>query len=1135
MTNALVGVSSIKIGPGIGMARVGNSTLTGGEEYFIGPETPGVTPSPATTGTNGTQGYKDGTGALKRQAQRFRVFGYDCNGGLLGEITAGSTVNGSPVNITWDVHVTNMKAANYSFQGKYAFDPSKLRNSTIQPTLPPHLRDKLIIDPGSMSISGPSQGPVELNDNGAGSTIFDISAADTQPISSRLKYDPPATPIPSAPVDHAIAITYSPATVSLGRLYTDDDGRLIFVGGEGRSESCTTPSVVISKVDISQSPEGGEPNPEYNGNSYFNNPGWFDDTCGGSVNCTVISTDGTSVQLATDGDAMSQGWVAVAPPHYAPASINVVSLLDLQMDIYPEADPYTGAGPLYFYGGQDAGIQSALSTTPDFSDLNIESAEALPVSLITSLSATVLDGTPYLAASDQNGDVYFGSLLVGSPVPFAPVSGAQPAVGPGAVTVFQNRVFHVYQSETGLMTSLFTPSTGQVYAPLPVPITTNQAGGAATTTFNGQVYVGVLSGGPEAGLYIGNSKTTNSDAFTFNEVPLTNGIYTPEMVQAPVGFAMSVHRNKLYIAYVDSDNMLSLAVSADGATFTSAQVQVSGAAVPVSSEIRSLALTSFDGQMYICYSSTAASDNYAVLSSKDGKTFTTHGTNFASQTVPAAATNVPVNFYRDIYPILKTVTDYAWTNERAFHGHRPGATGDFLTPNYLLDLESPELFSVGASNPKPFPEPSLNVARSFVYGFIRPPAQEVYIKNIDGTGESTSYDVPPPPMPAVPDALTQIITSAEGVNQRADLMPRLFGNGGSPAENTTNGTTYPNQWLPLTDHQLEKFQHWVNGNFQSGDMSDTAKQYTVLANGSPVPEPDQLSIAALQPTVGGGFHPGIELTYLMHEETFFEGPFRFAQGTIAGSIAAYMSIPWQGDFWSCNISWWPALRPDITVTQSDPVVSPGQDPNPNPVLTHQPWFRGARIPPDSDNISDYEGGYSVMIDDWYRLGLVTPVSDSTDQGEQVFAEVERDPSLNVPSLLISVADSQVATGQAMSYSGSAVATSATDATQPSQAWTLSAKPAAAGQIYIAAGSSDDVLTVDFATGSVSLAPKLTPADDSQIWTYVSSGTDGYPGHFNLVSKINLQLLTTSSPQSISTASSGTGDQLWALGATNLPS
>lgn len=53
-------IVSAAIYPAIGIARVGNSK----DEYFIGPEIPWPDHKPAGF-------YKDGTGALKRQAARF--------------------------------------------------------------------------------------------------------------------------------------------------------------------------------------------------------------------------------------------------------------------------------------------------------------------------------------------------------------------------------------------------------------------------------------------------------------------------------------------------------------------------------------------------------------------------------------------------------------------------------------------------------------------------------------------------------------------------------------------------------------------------------------------------------------------------------------------------------------------------------------------------------------------------------------------------------------------------------------------------------------------------------------------------------------------------------------------------------
>src|SRR5262252_5210299 len=82
------------IHPAIGIARVGNSP----DEYYFGPEIPGGLPiAPG--------GYKDASGAMKRQAARFRVFGLDANGTVVRELTADEA------DIRWTVHLANKKAS----------------------------------------------------------------------------------------------------------------------------------------------------------------------------------------------------------------------------------------------------------------------------------------------------------------------------------------------------------------------------------------------------------------------------------------------------------------------------------------------------------------------------------------------------------------------------------------------------------------------------------------------------------------------------------------------------------------------------------------------------------------------------------------------------------------------------------------------------------------------------------------------------------------------------------------------------------------------------------------------------------------------------------------------------------------
>ena len=67
-----------------------------------GPEIPGGLPTPG--------GYKDASGAMKRQAARFRVFGLDAQGRVVRELTADDAT------IVWTVHLANKKASWYQFE-----------------------------------------------------------------------------------------------------------------------------------------------------------------------------------------------------------------------------------------------------------------------------------------------------------------------------------------------------------------------------------------------------------------------------------------------------------------------------------------------------------------------------------------------------------------------------------------------------------------------------------------------------------------------------------------------------------------------------------------------------------------------------------------------------------------------------------------------------------------------------------------------------------------------------------------------------------------------------------------------------------------------------------------------------------
>jgi hypothetical protein len=174
------------IHPGIGIGRLGNSP----DSFFVGPEVPGVPPSPA-------GGFKDTDGRIKRQAARFRVYGLDAHGNTVKELTA------EDADITWTVHLANKKAAWYQFklaldipEAQVASLPTTLQSGRRNPGVSGGKRSRLVIDPGPRSIKGKrTHGPAYRFDSG----------------------------------------TFRKRHVPLGELRTDGKGRLLVLGGHGNS------------------------------------------------------------------------------------------------------------------------------------------------------------------------------------------------------------------------------------------------------------------------------------------------------------------------------------------------------------------------------------------------------------------------------------------------------------------------------------------------------------------------------------------------------------------------------------------------------------------------------------------------------------------------------------------------------------------------------------------------------------------------------------------------------------------------------------------------------------------------------------------------------------------------------------
>jgi hypothetical protein len=215
-------IDHVKIHPAIGIARVGN-----GDECFYGPETPDEKPKEPGF-------YKDAnnTAKIKRQAARFRVYGYDEHDNVVGEVLDG--VDGATVK--WTAHLANTKAAWYKFT--VALDIPEAQRLTKEQygrrnaQIPPEARDALRIDPGAQTIQGPSQ--------------------SGHPFNGTISANGQSTP------------------VYLGELRTDEKGRLVVLGGRGNS----APFIPASELTTVE-----------------NNDGWYDDISDGPVTAVVTVDD----------------------------------------------------------------------------------------------------------------------------------------------------------------------------------------------------------------------------------------------------------------------------------------------------------------------------------------------------------------------------------------------------------------------------------------------------------------------------------------------------------------------------------------------------------------------------------------------------------------------------------------------------------------------------------------------------------------------------------------------------------------------------------------------------------------------------------------------------------------------------
>ncbi|NEO99911.1 MAG: hypothetical protein F6K58_14770 [Symploca sp. SIO2E9] len=289
-----------KIFPPIGIARVGNS-----EQFYLAPEEPIATDNkkphllslPIPLQLNGNKptlpitesgssfeenDFRDNDGKMCRQGVRFRIYYYAGDETEPQEVKIGEQINNKTVNkITWKVRIANKKASWYKFltnNGEDGYAPNHpLRNGSEENET--NRQNQLILAPDCQSLD---------------------TSTDTQNIKNFTVSDLENL-YPT--VD---GFTVNNQTIeSLGEIYLDTEGRLVFVGGYGRSGSINDPPQI---------------------KSYANNDDWFDDTSDGPV-LAQVHLDGEN-PITVEYPA----WVIVAPPAHAPQIPHMVTLYDTMFD-----------------------------------------------------------------------------------------------------------------------------------------------------------------------------------------------------------------------------------------------------------------------------------------------------------------------------------------------------------------------------------------------------------------------------------------------------------------------------------------------------------------------------------------------------------------------------------------------------------------------------------------------------------------------------------------------------------------------------------------------------------------------------------------------------------------------------------
>jgi sugar lactone lactonase YvrE len=310
------------------------------------------------------------------------------------------------------------------------------------------------------------------------------------------------------------------------------------------------------------------------------------------------------------------------------------------------------------------------------------------------------------------------------------------------------------------------------------------------------------------------------------------------------------------------------------------------------------------------------------------------------------------DFARDVYPIFRRLTDTQWVNEGFLHTNGWGTPGDWTTPAMRRKLAD------------------------------RSKANRAWRRKVFASFRNPTYSQMEP-----------------------DLIPALYGDKIAVLPNLVQ----PRQWMALTPLQYAHLRAWAEGRFTVTDDPEPTRLSDIPLGQRPA----ALDHAALGACLGGAFHPGIEFTWLaripwiwtrdkrlkwtsLEPNTTDYGPLMTRENALSrsgplsdigpGSIGQWMGLPWHSDSASCRSGYtkaispvsptfWPARIPNQVLAEADYDVvmdsSRSLADRRAAFARRRGWERFIAAP-------TYQPTINAMINDWYKLGVVTEMPGPRD-------------------------------------------------------------------------------------------------------------------------------------------------------------